>query len=290
MVKNKIIILFTFITQILFSQLTDLAKLEYSFIPKNNSKDQYTRIKALINYPIKIKEDTYFVIGTEYNRVFLNLRDHYPFDTSFLETITILDLNLAYTHKVNESWRLAYKIIPRFASTLNGDITSEDFFINGGIFAIQDRIKNNPAEKPYRLILGLTYNTTVGLPFPLPLVSYYRQLNSKWSYTLGVPKMNIKYRFNEKENLQSFVGLDGYFAHMQKPTAVQGVNVENVSLSVVVSGFGYEKLITNHLVFYSYLGYTLRLNNVLRNENRDNVFILDNLNSLYIRTGVKFKI
>ena len=219
----------------------------------------------------------------------MNLRDNYPFDKSLLETITVLDINLGYTYKMNEKWRAAFKITPRLASTLNGKITNEDLFLNGGVFFIKDR-RNIDNVHPYRLILGLTYNTTAGIPFPLPLISYFREINDKWSYTIGVPKMNLKYGINENNNIQTFVALDGYFAHLQKPTEILGKKVDNISLSVVASGFGYEHLISKHLVAYSYAGYTLRLNNILRNNNRDNIFTLDNLNSFYLRTGIKFKI
>ena len=75
------------------AQLTDLARLEYSFIPKSNSEDQYTRLRALFNYPIEVKNDAYFIIGAEYNRIFLNLEDDYPFDTSTLNKIHVIDLN-----------------------------------------------------------------------------------------------------------------------------------------------------------------------------------------------------
>lgn len=272
------------------AQLTDLARLEYSFIPKNKSEDQYTRIRALFNYPIEVKEGSYFVIGSEYNRIFLNLNDTYPFDTKFLETITVIDLNLAYTHKINDIWRVAYKVTPRLASTLNEKITDKDLFINGGIFFIKDRTKITTVKKPYRLILGLTYNTTAGIPFPLPLISYFSQINENWSYTVGVPKMNLKYKFDEKKNLQAFVGLDGYFAHLQRPATIQGNQVDNVSLSVVVAGLGYEYSLSKYLVLYTYAGYTLRLNNVLRNADRENVFTLDDVNSFYLRTGIKFRI
>jgi hypothetical protein len=282
-----VLLLISFLTN---AQLTDLARLEYSFIPKNKSDDQYTRIRALVNYPIKIKEDSYFVIGAEYNSIFLNLNDNYPFDTSYLETITVVDLNLAYTHKINEIWRVAYKVTPRLASTLTEKITSEDLFLNGGVFFIKDRTKITTIRKPYRLILGLTYNTTAGIPFPLPLISYFSQINENWSYTVGVPKMNVKYRFDEKKNIQAFVGLDGYFAHLQRPASIQGNQVDNISLSVVVAGLGYEYSLSKYLVLYSYAGYTLRLNNVLRNADRENVFTLDDVNSFYLRTGIKFRL
>ncbi|WP_299671303.1 DUF6268 family outer membrane beta-barrel protein [uncultured Polaribacter sp.] len=279
-----------FVSYFLNAQLTDLARLEYSFIPKNNSEDQYTRIRALVNYPIEVKEDSYFVVGGEYNRIFLNLNDKYPFNTSFLETITVIDLNFAYTYKMNDIWRVAYSISPRLASTLNKKLTKDDFFLNGGVFFIKDRTKAKDIAKPYRLILGLTYNTTAGIPFPLPLISYFRQMNEKWSYTVGVPKMNLKYAFSPEKNLQSFVGLDGYFAHLQRPETVNGDQVDNISLSLIVAGLGYEYQFTKHLVWYTYGGYTLRLNNVLRNKDRDNVFTLDNINAFYLRTGIKFKI
>lgn len=272
------------------TQLTDLARLEYSFIPQSKSEDDYNRLRALINYPIEIKEGTYLVVGAEYNRVILNLEESYPFDTSGLNRIHIIDLNLGYTFKWNENWRVGAKFNPRIASTLTKSIVSDDIFLNGGLYVINDRTKDETLKRPYRLILGLTYNATTGIPFPLPFVSYFRQINNTWSFNAGVPKSNIKYAVDEKNNVQAFVGLDGYLAHLQEPSIVNGQNVDHISLSVAVGGLGYEYLFSKHLVGYLYTGYTFRLNNVLRNENRDEVFKLDEINAFYLRTGIKFKI
>lgn len=272
------------------AQLTDLARLEYSFIPKSRSEDQYTRLRALVNYPIELKKDNYLVIGGEYNRIILNLEEDYPFDKSLLETLNIIDLNIAYTFKTSEFWRFGLKINPRIASTLTEKITGDDLFLNGGVYAINDRRDDDSANKPYRLILGLTYNTTAGVPFPLPFISYFRQVNEKWSFNAGVPKSNLKYYLNERNMFQTFIGLDGYFANLQRPQQVNGRDVATVSLSLAVGGLGYEYYFTKHLVLYSYVGYTFRLNNILRNEDRDRIFELDNINSFYLRTGLKFKI
>ena len=156
-------------------------------------------------------------------------------------------------------------------------------------FAIHDKTDAD-IKRPFRLILGLTYNTTLGLPIPLPFISYYRRLNENWSYSLGVPKSNLKYIFNEKFMLQSFASLDGYFANLQQPITIDGKTANNISLSVLVAGLGFEHFFTKHLVAYCYSGYTFRLDNVLRDENRDQVFRINNLNAFYLRTGVKFKI
>lgn len=283
-------IFFVFCTPLVQAQLTDLARIEYSFIPSNNSEDQYTRLRALLNYPIKVKGSDYLIIGAEYNRILLNLREDYPFDREALDALNIIDLNLGYTFKANDTWRYGLNLNPRIASTLNGKITLDDVFLNGGVYAIKDRTKAKDIKRPYRLVLGLTYNTTTGIPFPLPFVSYYRKINTKWSFNAGIPKSNFKYHFNESSNLQAFTALDGYFAHVQNDIEIDGEKVDNISLSAIVSGLGYEYSFSEHLVFYSYAGYTLRLNNVLRDNNRDEVFRINQLNTVYFRTGIKFKL
>lgn len=272
------------------AQLTDLARLEYSFIPSTRSEDQYTRLRALINYPIEVKKKDYLIIGAEYNRILLNLEENYPFNTEPLKRLHVIDLSFAYTFKSNSTWRLGFKINPRIASTLTKTLTMDDLFLNGGAYIIKDRTDATDIPKPYRLILGLTYNTTAGVPFPLPFVSYYRRVNENWSFNAGVPKSNLKYFINERNMVQAFVVLDGYYAHLQEPTSVNGESVDHISLSVAVGGLGYEYYFTKHLVAYSYLGYTFRLNNVLRNRDRDEIFKLNDLNAFYLRTGIKFKI
>ncbi|MDG1728377.1 MAG: DUF6268 family outer membrane beta-barrel protein [Algibacter sp.] len=285
-----LVVCFLFVFQFSIAQLTDLARLEYSFIPQSNSEDQYTRLRAILNYPIEVKEGSYLIVGAEYNRIFLNLEENYPFDTSVLDRIHIIDLNIGYTFKWNEKWRLGAKFNPRIASTLNKSLNADDFFMNGGVFLINDRTKDDNLKRPYRLILGLTYNATTGIPFPLPFISYYRKINEDWSFNAGVPKSNLKYTFNKENIVQAFVGLDGYLAHLQDTVEINGQNIDHISLSVAVGGLGYEYCFTKHLVAYMYTGYTFRLNNVLRNKNRDEVFKLNDVNAFYLRTGLKFKI
>ncbi|MDB4402201.1 DUF6268 family outer membrane beta-barrel protein [Algibacter sp.] len=288
--RYVVVLCFFFVFQFSIAQLTDIARLEYSFIPQSKSEDQYTRLRALLNYPIEVKNDAYFIIGAEYNRIFLNLEENYPFDTSVLDRIHIIDLNIGYTFKWNEKWRLGVKFNPRIASTLTKSLSADDYFLNGGVFLINDRTKDESLKRSYRLIIGLTYNATVGLPFPLPFVSYYRRINEKWSFNAGIPKSNLKYTFNKRNNLQAFVGLDGYLAHLQNAVVINGQNIDHISLSVAIGGFGYEYCFTKHLVAYMYTGYTLRLNNVLRNKSKDEILKLSDLNTFYLRTGLKFKI
>ncbi|WP_034057216.1 DUF6268 family outer membrane beta-barrel protein [Lacinutrix jangbogonensis] len=285
-----VIVLFIMAFQSAYAQLTDLARFEYSYIPKGDSEDSFNRFRGLVNYPIKTKEDCYLVVGGEYSRIALDIKDHYPFRTSNLSRLHIIDLNVGYTFKLESGWRLGAKITPRIASTLRHKITGDDILLNGGVYAINDRTKDESVDKPYRLILGLTYNSTIGIPLPLPFVSYYRRVNEHWSFNLGVPKTNVKYLFSEHSILQTFVGIDGYFANIQDPIIIDSNQADHISLSIVVAGFGYEYCFTDHLVWYAYSGYTLSMNNQLRDDNREEVYKLDNVNAFYLRTGIKFKI
>ncbi len=288
--KIVLLILFSISINQVNAQLTDLARLEYSYIPKSNSEDSFDRVRLLLNYPIKTKEDCYIIIGADYSRIALNLEDNYPFPANNLKRLHVLDFNIGYTFKISENWRLGAKLTPRLASTLRREITSQDLFINGGVYAINDKTKDQNINKPYRLVLGLTYNTTTGIPLPLPFVSYYRRVNQNWSYNLGVPKTNVKYFFNEKNIIQTFVGIDGYFANAQDSININGKLAESVSLSVILAGIGYEFCFTDNLIWYTYTGYTIRMNNRLRDQNRDEVYKLDNVNAFYLRTGIKFKL
>ena len=160
-------------------------------------------------------------------------------------------------------------------------------------FFIKDR---KDEEKPWRLILGLRYSTTAGRPFPLPFVNYYKKFNPSWSYGLGVPKTNLKYHFNEKNIIQSFVTLDGFFANIQNNRTISNSNTgvqetaDGFSMTIVLAGLGYEYYITDHLLFYTYAGYTV-LNDIrLRDSNQKDVYTINNNNSIYFRGGLKFKL
>lgn len=288
--KCVIIVLLILVFQNTHAQLTDLARLEYSYIPKSKSEDNFNRFRALINYPIKTQTDCYLVVGGEYSRIALNLEDNYPFDISNLNRLHVIDLNIGYTFKLNNDWRLGAKLSPRIASTLTHKLSGEDFFLNGGVYAIKDRTKEESLKRPYRLILGLTYNSTTGIPLPLPFISYYRRVNENWSFNLGVPKTNVKYFFNERNIVQTFVGIDGYFANIQDNIVLDGNQAENISLSVIVAGLGYEYCFTDHLIWYAYTGHTISMSNRLRDNNRDDIYRLDKVNAFYLRTGIKFKI
>ncbi|HET8854547.1 MAG TPA: DUF6268 family outer membrane beta-barrel protein, partial [Salinimicrobium sp.] len=143
-----------------------------------------------------------------------------------------------------------------------------------------------------RLILGLYYSTKSGKPFPLPVINYHREFAPDWSYSVGVPKSNLKYYLNDKSEFQVFATLDGFYANIQEDRSFVNSDevAESISMTIVLAGLGYEFNFTDHLVYYIYAGHTLMNDIRLRNSEKDDIYSINKTNSFYGRTGLKFVI
>ncbi|GHA28361.1 hypothetical protein GCM10007103_07450 [Salinimicrobium marinum] len=86
--------------------------------------------------------------------------------------------------------------------------------------------------------------------------------------------------------------LDGFYANIQEDRVFSNSNkvAENISMTIVLGGVGYEYNFTKHLVYYLYAGYTLMNDIRLRNDDKDDVLEVNKVNTFYARSGLKFKI
>lgn len=278
------------------AQTTDLARIEYMRVPFSDGDQSLNRFRALIQAPIPIKDD-YLIFGAEYRKLDLDFREDVPFNRERIKSTQRIEASLGYVKKLkNTNWRIAGKGGVRIASTLNTSLGKDDFIYMGALYAINDVKERNEegavVGKPYRLILGLVYSTTPGRNYPIPLVNYFRKINETWSYTVGVPKTLIRYTFNEKNHLQAFATLDNFFANIQDNVRIPNNDRvgENISMTNVVLGLGYEFYFTDHLQYYLYAGHTVYNEYRIRDNNREDVYVIENDNTFYIRTGIKFKI
>lgn len=269
------------------AQSTDLFRVEYSFLPENTSGITTSKYRVLANYPLKLKNNDYLFLGAEYNRFQVDFNEPFPFETSDLEKFYIIDMNIGYLTKWNENWRIVTIVTPRFASNFTDGTISDDFFFNATATLWKEASK---ADKPFRIILGLTFNSTTGLPVPLPLVSYYKQFHPKWSYTLGTSKTNFKFQ-EKKHSVEMALFLDGYFINVQDDIVLPDNEIgSKISLSALITGLGYQHNFTNQLRFYMIGGASLLQWGRLRDDNRQDTFLLNNESNLYFRTGIKFSL
>ncbi len=271
------------------AQNTDIFRLEYLNIPVNDTGVKTQRYKALINFPIKLNENKdYLVVGGEYNRFDMGYSADLPFDKKEMIRFHVIDFNLGLVKKWNENWSVVAILTPRLASNLLDGVVRDDFFMNASAAFWKEKPK---ADKPYRLVLGLTYNSTTGIPVPLPLIHYYKRFHPDWSYVIGVPKSNVKYHINEKHSLELALFLDGYFMNLQNNIVLDnGLVASRISFNSLVGTIGYQYNVTENISFFALAGSTLFQEGKLRNRERGEVFVFNNDSNLYIRTGFKIGI
>ncbi|HSP41013.1 MAG TPA: DUF6268 family outer membrane beta-barrel protein [Gillisia sp.] len=295
--KWLLCILIAAISGVSQAQSTDLARIEFTYFPQSDSDNSFRRFRSFINFPIKLNENgAYLVPGIEYRNTNLKYNDPAVFETNELERFQSFKASLGYTYKMNEKWRFGAEAGLMAASNFElEEMIGDDLIYTGAVYFIKTTEDERYID-PVRLILGLSYSTTSGIPFPLPVVNYYKRFDPKWSYGLGIPKTNLKYYINEKNSLQAFVTLDGFFANIQNNFVVNpnasgaGVIAENISMTIVLAGLGYEYNFTDNLSLYLYAGHTLRNDIRLRDKNLDKVYTINETNSFYGRTGLKFSI
>ncbi|MEK6154772.1 DUF6268 family outer membrane beta-barrel protein [Flavobacteriaceae bacterium 3-367] len=269
------------------SQSGDIVRVEYTLIPENNSGIETTRYRFLANLPIKLNDRSILITGAEYSTIKFDISTQFPFDQSQLEKLRIIDLNFGYVTKFSPDWRFIGIVTPRLASNFIEGVESDDFRLNLTASVLHDK---KDVERPYRLLVGLSFNSATGLPFPLPIVSYQRRFHPDWSFALGIPKANIRYHIN-KHTLQLGALLDGYFVNLQDDILLpDGQLGSAVSLSAIVGTLGYQYNFTDIISFYGFVGYSLTQKGILRDDNRNNVFLLNDEGNIYFRTGFKISI
>ncbi|MCB7481369.1 DUF6268 family outer membrane beta-barrel protein [Christiangramia sediminis] len=297
MYKKLSLLFFLLFSLSAFCQSTDLARLEYTYFPQKNSDNSFRRMRAQVAFPIALKkEGSYLIPGLEYRNVQFKYEDPEVFDTRDLDRFQSFTASLGYTFKMNDLWRFGAEGGVKLASNFaQSDILQDDLIYTGAVYFIKIK-EDERYYEPWRLILGLQYSTTTGFPFPLPIVNYYKRWDEKWSYMLGIPKSNLKYYFNGRQEVQLFLTLDGFFSNIQNnfdTTPGNNTNdpiAESMSMTILLSGLGYEFSFTDHLKFYVYGGHTLINDIRFRDADRNNIYTINETNTFYARSGLKFTI
>lgn len=270
-------------------QSSDLMRVEYLNIPNSNSKNSIKRFRVFLQAPLKVSEGNYIVVGGEYRYIDLSWQD-VPFATEDLQSVQNIEATLGYVHmSKNTDWIYAGNIGARISSNFETQLISDDYIYVARGYAIRDRTEQGKSDKPNRLIFGFEYTTTPGRNFPLPIINYYREFAANWTYTLGVPKTNVRYKFDTTNHIQAFLTLDNIHANIQGNKLINGKLAEHISATQVLGGLGYEHYFAKHLLYYGYVAYTISNDFRMRDDKREDIYTIDNAGTIYFRTGIKFK-
>lgn len=276
-----------------YAQLSDLVRVDYTATPGSSSDIKFNRTRLLFNYPIKLKkEKTYLFLGLDFTNINTTIADNTSFDNSELDNFRILDLNIGYTSPLKNDWRLGVRVTPGISSNLSSsELGIQDVVFSSDVIFIKDKTKDVNAAKPWRLILGVSYSGNRGFPFPLPFINYYKKFHNKWSYNLGVPRMDLKYHLTEKHKIKLYSEIDGFTVNLQQGILIDNsAKAESINVSLILTGLQYDFQLTKHLHFYAKSAYIINDSVNFRDSSRDNIREIAKSTKLYLRTGLRFKI
>ena len=137
--KNALLLVCLCVSFLANAQLTDIARVEYTYFPQDKSENSFKRFRAFVNAPIQVSEDGYVVVGIEYRNVFMRLEDPtLLFDPRDREQYHSYTAALGYTNKWNEKWRYAFQLELKAASNFVDGIIGDDFIVGGSAYLILD--------------------------------------------------------------------------------------------------------------------------------------------------------
>ena len=280
------------ISTISYAQLSDLAKIDFTKLPKGTSDVGYDRLRGLFNYPIKVNDGSFFLIGLDYSKIELSFDNNIDaFDIDAIEDFQLLDLNIGYTFKMNENWRFGARFTPGFSSNLVKELSFEDVVFSGDIVFINDKKDDKNLKKPYRLILGISYSGNRGIPFPIPFISYYRKFHPNWSYKFGIPKSNLQYHLSKRSRFKLIAELDGFTSNIQGGLLVNGDKLaDKANMAIIIGGLRYEYKFTDHIELYFNIAYILSSSAKLKDRKNNTVISVNKSNTYYLRSGIRLKI
>ncbi len=258
-------------------------------MPVNTAGIETSRIKLLANFPIPVRgKRDYIVLGSEYNRYNFEAPDTLFANSGDLRKLHVVDINFAYVYKLNEEWRLIGVVTPRWSSNFVKEIQEDDFNINYTVGAYQDK---KDIEKPFRLVLGLSYNSNSPVQIPLPVLYYEKRFHPNWSYILGVPKSGMKYFTPKGHFFQTELFVDGYYVNIQNNILLSGNTLStDISYTALLLTIGYQYKLTKDMSIYLVGGHSVFQNGALRDKDRKDIFTLNNETGLYFRTGFRIGI
>ena len=140
-VSIRMVVISFFFTTICVGQETDLARVEYTYIPQVSSKNTINRFRTFVNLPFKLGwEGCYVIPGIEYRNIDLDINDAVPFDTRDMGRFQMFRASLAAVFKLKKNWIIAIRSGAELASNFEvSKIGNNDINFTGAVYFIKDK-------------------------------------------------------------------------------------------------------------------------------------------------------
>lgn len=262
----------------------DVFSFNYTLAPTGNDDVDFYKTDFKLSVPLK-KDMLSNTMAFNYYQF-----DYYDtdFDTGELSDLYDLSYNLSHTYLLGDKWNINSAIGVSLVSNLEGSVSFDDMLVNGSLAFIK---RGGSKEKPSQFTFGAMYSTITGKPRVLPIISYEKKVNEKFSYQLGFPKTFVEYKLNIKNTFKSKLELDGYYGNLSNPIYINiSEQVNKVSFSSTSLGLEYNYWMGDCWTIVFSGAYSLLIDYKLENNKNDSTYKFNTKNQPYFSTGIKFNL
>jgi hypothetical protein len=285
---KKLILLALFVGYISNAQLeAGSIGIDYTLAPLSEDGVDFSKASAKLRLPTQLKKGLLLnSFGVDYYK--LNYSNSFDIQTNELEKLYAINYSIGYVRPLTAKWILMGQVGTSLSSNLTRSISSDDFIFRGGINAIK---RGGTLENPSRLTFGLNYTTITGEPRILPMISFTKKVNDKFSYGIGFPNTHAKYNFNEKHSLKSLIWINGFYSNLGNPILVDAdIEAEKASYRAVSFGLEYNYLLNSNISLILKGGYSVSNEYHLLDTNNNEVYDFDTTPEPYFSVGLKYKL
>jgi len=267
--------------------MTNSIKYDYSTI-HNNGSTSVNKHFAEINYVQGLKNDTLvYTAGISAYNVSYDMAA--PVTTNNLQHITALKLGITYLHNLGNSWKgmatFTPQVVSNFKSTGIQDVYP-GFFIGAR--------KTIGGSKASVLTFGGGYNGYFGKYLFMPVANYYKKLNEKLSFNVGIPSTDVTYKITTQHVVKAIAFADAFYSKLRGEnfmysTPNVGLKLKAIEMLTLNGGLEYNYISAQNWIGTLRAGYSF-YNKLTLNDSHNNDHDINFNNNMYLSVGFKYNL
>lgn len=281
--RKIVILLFTLLISLsVHAQMEkELAGVDFVRLGSNNSANsvRFDRYSIRFAMPLSLKKEGSLLISKfEYAQTNID----YPFvdaNLDELERFHTISYSIGYMRKLKNNWALMGMVSPKISSNLTSSVQWKDIRLMGMLMFIK---KINPNMN---LQIGAMYSETTGIPAPLPMFSFMWKYKEKWSFNLGFPRFQIKYKVGKNTEIGTNLTMVGDNYTLSKTLYNEEKKMDNVRIMNMGGGLQVNQKLYKMINLNLSSGFTFNRRFEFLDD-RDRIMKFDLDNDWFMKLGV----
>jgi hypothetical protein len=270
------------------TDVKDLVALEYEIYP-GISDVQFNNKAVNIDFTSLLNQSA-IGFGVNYTNRSLDFDDYETYyNFSGFEELHHLEVFATYKKALINNWNLDLTFAPYLSSTLNDNITSEDFILSYSVDFIKSWDKEGLKS---HIKLGAGYGSLFGKPSFYPLISYSSNVNEKLRYEIGFPLSGAFYKINTQSSIDFTAQPESIYAHNTSALDLYSDNLlydSKLEFKALKVSLGYKFQFDSNWSSYFNVGY-LTASELSLEHNDHTIYDFDSNGSLSLNIGISLNI